>query len=87
MSKSSKTNEVVYEWVCAKPGMCTYDMEKRLNMSGGRVRHALSRLEKMGLITFRWVQSNPHFYKLSYPVPTKRLLPKKLIHELKAVRV
>lgn len=87
MSKSSRTNEVVYEFVCKNPGMCTYDMQKKLDMSGGRIRHALTRLHQIGLISFRWVRSNPHTQKLSYAVPAVKLLPRKLLHEIKTFRV
>ena len=87
MSKSSRTNELVYEFVCKNPGMCTYDIEKKLNMSGGRIRHSLFRLEQMKLVGFKWVRNSPRLLKLTFPVPAVKILPKKLLKEVKRVKV
>ena len=57
MPKHSFTEEVVYSFVCKHPGLCTYDMSKKLNMTGGRVRHALIKLEKEGLVKFKFDNS------------------------------
>lgn len=83
MKKSSNTCDVLYEFVCSNPGLCTYDLSKKLNMTGGRVRHALSRLEQMKLIEFKFQKSNPRIRKLTYPINASKLLPKSLRKELK----
>ncbi|HDJ96731.1 MAG TPA: transcriptional regulator, partial [Candidatus Aenigmarchaeota archaeon] len=58
MSKA-RTQLIVYEFVCKNPGMCTYEISKKLKMSGGRVRHALNQLKKSGLIKFKYEKKNP----------------------------
>lgn len=83
MPKRSNTKEIVYSFICNNPGMSTYEISKRLNMSGGKVRHALYKLEKDGLVKFKSDKRNPRFKKLSYPVDTWKLLPSKIKFELK----
>jgi len=86
MPKKSNTTEQIYSWVCKNPGMCTYDFEKKLKMSGGRVRHALSMLEKKGLIKFKWERNSPRIKKLTFPVEAFSLLPKKMWKDLKKIK-
>jgi predicted transcriptional regulator len=83
MKKSSNTCDVLYEFVCGNPGLCTYDLSKKLNMSGGRIRHALSRLKQMKLIKFKFEKNNPRIRKLTYPINASKLLPRNLREELK----
>jgi len=75
------TEEKVYNFVCKNPGMCTYMIEKKMGMSGGRVRHALQQLNDTRLIKFKFVRTSPRIKKLSYPVEAWKLVP----HGLKKV--
>lgn len=72
---SGSTEEKVYDFVCKRPGLCTYDIQKKLKMSGGRVRHALQQLNNRGLVKFRFVRKSPRIKKLSYPVDAWKLVP------------
>jgi len=86
MPKNSPTEYIVYKFICENPGRCTYYISKRLNMSGGRVRHALSRLEQKGVIKFKFERNNPRIKKLTFPVNTLKLLPKEVKRQLREVR-
>lgn len=83
VTKDSFTEDIVYSFVCKHPGLCTYEISKRLGMTGGRVRHALSKLQKNGLVKFKFEKKNPRIKKLTYPIDTWNLLPKKLRQELR----
>ena len=85
MVRDSNTEVIVYELVCSKPGMCTYDIEKKLDMTGGRIRHALSMLGKKGLIKFKFDRRKPRIRKLAYPVDRWNLLPKSFKNEIKVI--
>jgi len=76
MPRNAPTQLIIYEFVCKNPGACTYEISKKLNMSGGRVRHALNQLRKNGLIKFKYERKNPRIKKLSYPVSFDKLLPR-----------
>ena len=80
--KKSDTCDMVYKFVCRYPGLSTYEISKRLNMSGGRVRHALSRLHQMGLIKFKFERTNPRIRKLTYPVSSFELLSRRIKKKL-----
>jgi transposase len=75
--------EKVYRFVCEKQGLSTYEISKRLNLSGGCVRHCLTQLHKKGLIFFKFERSSSRIRKLSYPVNAFRLLPRKILNTLK----
>jgi predicted transcriptional regulator len=75
---SSFTEEIVYSFVCENPGLCTYEISKKLEMSGGRVRYALKKLEQNGLVKFKFRKENPRIKKLTYPVDVWSLIPKEL---------
>jgi len=81
--KESYTEDVVYAFVCRHPGMCTYEISKKLNMTGGRVRHALSKLKEKGLVKFKFERKNPRIKKLTFPVDAWALLPKAVREELR----
>lgn len=85
MSERECTEDMVYDFVCKNPGMCTYIISNRMKMTGGRVRHALSKLKDAGLIEFRFMRQNPRIRKLSYPVSAFRLLPKGLRKDLERI--
>ncbi|MCS7105905.1 MAG: ArsR family transcriptional regulator [Candidatus Aenigmarchaeota archaeon] len=78
MPKKSESEYKIYMFVCQNPGLCTYEISKKLMMSGGKVRYFLSKLEKKGLVKFKFDRKNPRIKKLSYPVSTLELLPKKI---------
>jgi predicted transcriptional regulator len=84
--KSSRTNEIVYEFICNNPGKSTYEISKKLKMTGGRVRHSLSMLHKMGLVTFKWLKQNPRIRKLCFPISAVEILPKSIRKELKNIK-
>ena len=44
--KKNNTEHIVYCTICSNPGMNTYELSKKLNMTGGRVRHAISKLKE-----------------------------------------
>lgn len=82
MSEMNHTEDMVYDFICKNPGMNTYTVSNKLKMTGGRVRHALSKLKEAGLIEFKFVRQSPRIQKLSYPVSAFRLLPRSLRKEL-----
>jgi len=86
MAKDSFTEEIVYSFVCKHPGSCTYEISKKLGMTGGRVRHALTKLENDGLIRFKFDRKNPRIKKLCYPVDAWNLLPRALKLKLRKVQ-
>jgi len=83
--KESVSRDTIYEFVCESPGMNTYVIAKKLNMSGGKVRYTLSRLEKMGLIEFKFIRRSRK-EKLTYPVAALKLLPKGLKSKLNKMK-
>lgn len=83
MTKKESTKDKIYRFVCENPGMSTYEISKKLQMSGGRVRHVLTRLSQEGLIKFKFERQNPRIRKLSYPANFMELLPKTLKKEIK----
>jgi len=85
MRKHGKTEYRVYKFVCRHPGLSTYEISKKLKMSGGNVRNALSNLHKKGLVFFRFERSNPRIRKLTFPVSVWKLLPRVLRKELKSI--
>jgi predicted transcriptional regulator len=85
MSEKSSTRDRVYVFVCKNPGLSTYDLSKKLGMTGGRVRHALSMLKKADLIEFKFERQNPRIRKLSFPVDFLKLLPRDLKKEIKGL--
>lgn len=87
MARKRTTEERVYDFVCKNPGTCTYEIAKKLKMSGGRVRHALNQLNSKGLVRFKFVRTNPRIKKLSYPVDAWSLVPTKLKKSLKRIKV
>lgn len=78
----SNTEEKVYRFVCENPGLSTYRISKKLNLTGGCVRHCLKKLQQKGLIFFKFEKHNPRIRKLSYPVNAFQLLPKKIVKQL-----
>lgn len=86
MPKRSTTEYKVYDFICKNPGNNTYYISKKLNMSGGRVRHALCKLKQLGLIRFRFNRNNPRIRKLAYPVDSLKLLPRGIKKQLKKIR-
>jgi len=83
MSKETSTKDEIYSFICKNPGFSTYEITKDLGMTGGRVRHALIKLEQNGLIKFRFEKNNPRIRKLSFPVDFPKLLPNTLKKEIK----
>ena len=83
MPRKSNSEQVIYSFVCSNPGLNTYQISKKLNMSGGRVRHALKRLEQKGLVKFKFDKKNPRIRKLTYPIECWKLLPRFFRIELK----
>lgn len=83
MPKESYTVEVVYGFVCRHPGICTYEISKKLKMTGGRVRYALTKLKEVGLVKFKFERNNPRIKKLTYPVEVWSLLPREVRVELR----
>lgn len=87
MPKEESTKDKVYKFVCENPGMSTYEISKKLQMTGGRVRHVLTTLWKEGLIKFKFERQSPRIRKLSYPVSFVDLLPKSLKKEMKKLQL
>ncbi|MEM5794422.1 MAG: winged helix-turn-helix domain-containing protein [Candidatus Aenigmatarchaeota archaeon] len=87
MPKKSEAEYKIYSFVCQNPGLCTYEISKRLFMSGGKVRYFLSRLKKKGLVKFRFDRKNPRIRKLTYPVSSLELLPRKIKIQLKNLKI
>lgn len=85
MPEERSTEEIVYEFVCNHPGLCTYAISKKLGMTGGRVRFALTKLKKGGLVKFKFDRSNPRIKKLTYPIDAFSLLPKSLKNRVKVL--
>lgn len=83
VSKEGETEDKIYEFICENPGKCTYEISKKLNMSGGKVRHALSSLEQKGLVAFKFIRQSPRTKKLTFPVNNFKLIPKSLKSLLK----
>lgn len=83
MPRESCTEDVVYAFICRNPGLSTYEISKKLGMTGGRVRHALSKLRERGLVRFKFKRRSARLVKLTYPIDAWSLLPKALRGKLK----
>lgn len=81
--KKNNTEHIVYCTICSNPGMNTYELSKKLNMTGGRVRHAISKLKEDGLVKFKIERRTARLKKLVYPIEVWRLLPRKIKYEMK----
>ncbi|MEM5882799.1 MAG: winged helix-turn-helix domain-containing protein [Candidatus Aenigmatarchaeota archaeon] len=87
MPRKSEAEYKIYLFVCQNPGLCTYEISKRLFMSGGKVRYFLSKLKKEGLVRFKFDKRNPRIKKLTYPTSSLELLPKKIKTQLKNLKI
>lgn len=76
MQKYGKAEDRIYELICQNPGLNTYKISKRLNMSGGNARNAISNLHKKGLVFFKFNKRNPRIEKCCFAVDGWKLLPK-----------
>jgi predicted transcriptional regulator len=83
MGKHGKAEDKVYQLICSNPGLNTYEISKRLKMSGGNVRNALYNLHKKGLILFKLEKSSSRVRKKCFAVKISRLLPSSLKKEIK----
>jgi predicted transcriptional regulator len=83
MPRHGKAEDKVYQLICSNPGLNTYEISKRLKMSGGNVRNALSNLHKKGLISFKFEKSSTRVRKRCFAVKISRLLPNSLKKEIK----
>jgi predicted transcriptional regulator len=82
MRRHGKAEDKVYQLICSNPGLNTYEISKRLKMSGGNVRNALSNLHKKGLILFKFERST-RIRKKCFAVKISHLLPNSLKKEIK----
>jgi len=85
MQKCGETEDKIYQFVCTNPGMNTYEISKKLRMSGGNVRNALSNLHKKGLITFEFERSNPRIRKQCFAVKLWELVPRSLRYRIRGL--
>lgn len=83
MGKHGKAEDRIYQFICKNPGLNTYEISKRLKMSGGNVRNALSNLHKKGLVTFKVEKGSVRVKKRCFAVNIARLLPSSLKKEIK----
>ncbi|MEM5836199.1 MAG: winged helix-turn-helix domain-containing protein [Candidatus Aenigmatarchaeota archaeon] len=84
MRKHGKAEDKIYQLICSNPGLNTYEISKRLKMSGGNVRNALSNLHKKGLISFKIEKSSVRVRKRCFAVEIAKLLPATFKKEIKA---
>ena len=82
MQKKVFTQDVVYSLICEKPGLCGYEISKKLNMSNTRVYTALQILKRNGFIKSKVIK-NPVRKKNYFPVNAFELLPARLKKELR----
>ncbi len=82
MAGKKSGKESVYDFICRNPGKNTYQISKKLCMSGGKVRHTLSKLKQDGLIKFKIIRNTPRIQKLCYPVDAMSLLPRALKNKI-----
>jgi len=82
MVKKIFTQDVVYSLICENPGLCGYEISKKLNMSNGRVHTTLCKLERDGLIKFKVIK-NPRRKKIYFPIKAFEMLPHRLKKELR----
>lgn len=83
MGKHGKAEDRVYQFICKNPGLNTYEISKKLKMSGGNVRNALNNLHKKGLVVFKIEKGNVRVKKRCFAVNLVRLLPTSLKKEIK----
>lgn len=82
MQKKVFTQDVVYSLICEKPGLCGYEISKKLNMNNGRVHTALFKLRRNGFIKSKVIK-NPRRKKIYFPVNAFEMLPARLKKELR----
>jgi DNA-binding transcriptional regulator GbsR (MarR family) len=85
MRRQGNTEDRVYQFVCSNPGLNTYEISKKLGMSGGNVRNALSNLHKKNLVSFKFVRSSPRIEKQCFAVKLWRLMPRSLRRKIKGL--
>lgn len=85
MRRHGKAEDKVYQFVCKNPGTNSYQISKKLKMSGGNVRNALANLHKKGLIFFKFERKSYKVEKRCFAVRLAQLLPKGLKKEIKNV--
>lgn len=85
MAEKKSGKERIYDFICRNPGNNTYQISKKLCMSGGKVRHALYKLKQDGLIRFKVIRNTPRIQKLCYPVDAMSLLPRALKNKINFV--
>ena len=82
MTKKVFTQDVVYTLICEKPGLCGYDISKKLNMSNSRVYAVLHKLRRDGFTKSKVVK-NPRRKRIYFPVNAFDMLPAELKKELR----
>lgn len=60
------TDITLYEFVTQNPGLCCYELAKKIEWSSGKVSHSLRRLAKSGYINFDKIPGRTK--KLVYPM-------------------
>jgi len=85
MRRHGKAEDKVYQFVCNNPGTNSYQISKKLKMSGGNVRNALNNLHKKGLIFFKFERKSYKIEKKCFAVKLLNLLPKTLKKEIKSL--
>ena len=81
-----KTLAIVYEFICKNPGLSTYEISKKLRLSGGKVRYSISKLEKIGLIKCKFVSNPGRIKKLSFPIKSFTLIDRKIKSKLSKIK-
>ncbi len=85
--KGKSSEQKIYSFVCENPGLNTYQISKKLKMSGGRVRHTLKMLNKKGLVRFKFERKSPRIKKLTYPIEFWKLIPRIVRSEIKKLKI
>jgi predicted transcriptional regulator len=83
VSRKNPILDKVYEKICKDPGLTSYSLAKKLDLSCASVRFALARLAEQGLVRFKWDRSGIRTKKLTYPVKSFELLPRSLREQLR----
>lgn len=81
----SDTTETIYRAICESCGLSVCDIAKKVDMDDGKVENCLSRLEKMGLVEFKFEEDTNGVQKVTYPVKVPDLLPKSLRSKLNSL--
>lgn len=73
-TKGIISEDFLYSFICKHPNLSTYELSKKIEWTGGKVRTTIKRLEEAKLIEGKFVREGMRIKKLIVPSHWKKLI-------------